>query len=304
MEPNDSGHPARRKPRRDPRAASVEVPELPEIPFDVFCQECGYNLRGLTGDRCPECGTSLEALRSPTSQIPWVHRDELGWWRAYWGTVRMVTFHRKRLCEEMLRPIRFDDAQRFRWVTVMLVYVPLLIASLVLWIVDSCTAPNGVFGSEFTHDVITSGWPVVFLNVCLLLFLAGVTGMPSYFFHPRELPLRQQNRAVALSYYAGGPLGWAPIPLMLLVCAPVVALINPVIVAGMCTLAVFLLGVLTHWWWANLMFLARRTMPQMPRRTAWVAVGFPVLFGALWLLAVFVLPVIGLYVVIVVRSLG
>ena len=30
------------------------------IAADVFCLNCGYNLRGLTGDpvRCPECGHS------------------------------------------------------------------------------------------------------------------------------------------------------------------------------------------------------------------------------------------------------
>ena len=28
---------------------------------DLYCPDCGYNLRGITSDRCPECGTNATA---------------------------------------------------------------------------------------------------------------------------------------------------------------------------------------------------------------------------------------------------
>ena len=54
-----------------------------EIAHDLYCQECGYNLRGLISNRCPECGWFLETVRATESQIPWVHRKKLAWFRAY-----------------------------------------------------------------------------------------------------------------------------------------------------------------------------------------------------------------------------
>ncbi len=36
---------------------------LPGLDRDVLCPECGYNLRGLTVPRCPECGGYFDPLR-------------------------------------------------------------------------------------------------------------------------------------------------------------------------------------------------------------------------------------------------
>ena len=41
------------------------------------------------------------------------------------------------------------------------------------------------------------------------------TGLPSYFFHPRRLPIERQNRAIALSYYGSGPLAFLPLTVVL-----------------------------------------------------------------------------------------
>jgi hypothetical protein len=44
------------------------------------------------------------------------------------------------------------------------------------------------------------------LPVCIWLFVFAAAGAPSYWFHPRRLPVIKQNRAVALSHYACAPL--------------------------------------------------------------------------------------------------
>lgn len=45
------------------------------------CLSCDYSLKGLTSDRCPECGTALRLQLVPTSgtQSPW-------WWMATLGS--------------------------------------------------------------------------------------------------------------------------------------------------------------------------------------------------------------------------
>ena len=40
-----------------------------EIGVDIFCPDCGYNLRGLLGDVCPECGGDIAEVRSAQSSI-------------------------------------------------------------------------------------------------------------------------------------------------------------------------------------------------------------------------------------------
>ncbi len=102
------------------------------IAQDIFCQDCGYNLRGLTGDRCPECGRSLEGLRSNVSKIPWVRRKEIGRFRAYWKTVWFVMFRQRQFCDEMARLVNYRDSQYFRWLTVLFACLPFAVAEMIL----------------------------------------------------------------------------------------------------------------------------------------------------------------------------
>ena len=108
---------------------------LPPISEDLFCPECAYNLRTLTSDRCPECGSSLETLRSTVSGIPWTKRDQLGWFRAYWKTVRLATFGQRKFVFEIGRPVDYADSQRFRWLTILHVYVPILALTVLPYVV-------------------------------------------------------------------------------------------------------------------------------------------------------------------------
>ena len=77
---------------------------------EIYCPECDYNLRGLTSERCPECGLLLAFLRESTSQIPWIHRADFGIVRSYWRTVFWVMFRRKRFAAEIARPVSYADS--------------------------------------------------------------------------------------------------------------------------------------------------------------------------------------------------
>jgi hypothetical protein len=49
------------------------------------------------------------------------------------------------------------------------------------------------------------------LPLCLVLLLLLISGLPSYWFHPRSISVTRQNRAIALSYYTSAPLLLLPI---------------------------------------------------------------------------------------------
>jgi hypothetical protein len=188
----------------------------------LFCPGCGYDLRGIAAsDRCPECGLAIDRSAGGVSRIPWAHRRRVGRVRAYWATVRLATFRPRQLVEELNRPVRYADAQRFRIVTVALASlgpIAFLLAPMVAgeWPepADAGAMFNvGFYGRATGPNALDLGlpwfagarlYPVLPLAVVLLFVL--VTGVGSYWFAPRSLDVRQQNRAIALSYYALLPL--------------------------------------------------------------------------------------------------
>jgi hypothetical protein len=181
------------------------TPELWALPVGAVCPECTYDLRGSTSPRCSECGFELQILRTKESQIPWSHRRERGRFRAYWQTVWMVVRWPKRLCLELARPVSFPDSQKFRWLTFLYAYLPILLASLTWIAFDHWRHWAG--GDELR-------WTLAGVNVAAVVLLAGVPGVASYFFQSRRLPLAAQNRAIALSYYAWAPLAVLPLALV------------------------------------------------------------------------------------------
>lgn len=264
----------------------VPTQEHPAIPHDLYCQQCGYNLRGLTSERCPECGRSLEGLRATVSRIPWVHRREIGWFRAYRRTVWMAMFRHHRLCDEMARPVSYRDSQSFRWVTILHAYVPILAMTIAAY----TATPFGPFDGELLAAGYRAIWPVLVVHVCVLLFLAAATGVPSYFFHPRDLPVELQNRAVALSYYTCGPLAITILPVL-------AAMGNYALTwdhnlgAGLGLLAITLPCALFAVWFFDLCHLAGRILPHNRTRAYLVAVCVPLLWFCLAWLMFCVVPI-------------
>ena len=280
----------------------------PEIAKDIYCPVCGYNLYGAPGDKCPECGHCLANLRSPICQIPWERRKELGRFRAYWRTVWMVTFRNTPFCEEYAKSVRVCDARVFKCVSILHVYIPLLLATVVL---SSELAAQPPLTDPF-QDMFPPGmlkplpplvsqacievWPVVVLDVCLLLFLAAATSAPSYFFHPRSVAPQQQNSGAAMSYYACGPLAFAPlVPVAHWLLVELVSLdrwlaqawsIYEWLAIGRALAA----GVVVAFWWWNLVWIARRTMPQLKHRGVVVAISVPLLWLGLAVVLLGLLP--------------
>jgi hypothetical protein len=255
----------------------------PAIAEDLFCQNCGYNLRGLTGDICPECGNSLASVRSDICNIPWVHRKQLGWWRAYWKTIWLVMFRQRQFAEEMARPVGYRDSQSFRWISVGLVALPVLAALAATYVFNPPRRVDWLWETLAYADV----WPMAIVYACFVLFLAAATGLPSYFFQPKDIPIAQRNRAIALSYYACGPLAVLFVPLACYIMG--LAFMRSDEKAA---LLVFLLGALLpcgqlYAWWADLIHLSRRLTPQRPRTA-----GVMVLLPALWLAAAFLIVVV------------
>jgi predicted RNA-binding Zn-ribbon protein involved in translation (DUF1610 family) len=185
-----------------------EVYAADTTPAEFFCPECGYDLRAITSQRCPECGLAIDRASMSVSRLPWSHRHKIGRVRAYWRTMLLRP---RKLAEEMARPVSFSDAQQFRHVTVFLAWLPLAAWAVGLALYNTPDLRHRI------HAGTRLGWfleAVVLLSglFALWLFLLMASGVASYFFHPRRLPVVLQNRAVALSYYASGPLAllWIP----------------------------------------------------------------------------------------------
>ncbi len=260
---------------------------------DLYCPDCGYNLRGLPAVRCPECGLSVEALLAEPG-IPWVRRHELGWFRAYWKTVWTVTFRHKRFAREILRPVSYADAQRFRWVTIVHAYLPLLVTLGLeyFW-------PEEV--AEFPDTV--RPWKMWIAAAALLLFFIAATGVPSYFFHPRRLPVELQNRAVAMSYYTSAALAWMFVsPLLSAIGLAVEGAVGGTVDLAVHLVAALVVLALFGVWLSDLRRLARRILRA--RFHGWLlSVGIGLQWLALAVLIVLGMPAVVSFVVVVVRSL-
>jgi hypothetical protein len=255
--------------------------EHPPLPADLYCPECGYNLRGLTSRRCPECGLSLEHIEALGTQIAWVHRRAIGTFRSYWRTARDTTFRGRRFLRGIPPFVEYKHAQRFRYVTIMTLSIT------ALCVYGSYCIAN----SDVRQDLVLNGWYRAVQFLAGVLALAALSGLPSYLFHPRHLSPEQQNRAIAMSYYACAPLAFVAwtLPMyalgVLLAMADGWAYDSPPWLALTVTASAFIL------WWLHLVRLGRTLLHRRWARirvallvpVLWLVVGVVIVGGLPWL---------------------
>jgi hypothetical protein len=293
-----------------------------EIPEDIYCPGCGYNLRGAAGAQCSECGHALANIRASECGIPWEHRRRLGRLRTYWQTVWMVTNRNRRFCEEYAHDVRFSDARRFQLLTALHIYLPILAATVLLYLMvpPNRNVPDPLRqvmatgrppqGPSLLIQAYAEVWPVVVLHLGLLAFLVAATGVPSYFFHPKAVPVERQNSAVAMSLYTCGPLAALLVAVVLLACFVfALALVfrhvkfEETCIVILTPTPAILLGVVAAWYFSAIKVL-RRTMPQLKRRAVSLALALPFLWLGLAALLVVALPLAVLYILLVITSFG
>lgn len=202
---------------------------------DLICGGCGYNLRGIDSDRCPECGRRFDSAVRLDQRIAWEQRKHIGRIRAYWRTVKLVTFRPDKAAALLEHPMLLKDARWFRRVTLVLAGAMVVLGVVLL---SRLTLENlRAMGLEQSTNVaqfnILTGWSlhddesiwadVLALFVWLVhgkeaagLTLAGLLlSLPimamttSALFCPRNLTSPARQRCYALGHYACGPLAWA-----------------------------------------------------------------------------------------------
>src|SRR4051812_39955678 len=179
---------------------------------DAYCFGCGYNLRGLAGGRCPECGRAIDPQEHGGVDAPWVHRHRIGELRAFWKTAALATFRPAEFAGRFHWPrVRFHGSHTFRWWTVAWAAASVVVAAAALAWRYRFTA---------TSQVVIAGA----LAPSALLFMYGATELAGFFTGPR-LPSDASEevfRAQMVNDYASAALAWSPVPALVL-CAGVAA---------------------------------------------------------------------------------
>ena len=193
-----------------------------------YCIGCGYNLRGLLSDRCPECGLPVDAANG--SAIPWEGRKQLGLFRAFRRTCWEAMFHPRRLAGAVGFPVSPSSARGFRWIVTLLAALPLGILVTIISVLEGSSQffgflmwPGQSALPQSVSRVPTAGWEVA------AVWLAGVvtwgifplgifvtiylwTGVLGFWVRPSDWPVERRDRATAVSAYACAPLALMFIP--------------------------------------------------------------------------------------------
>ena len=283
-----------------------------------LCPACDYDLRGISSPRCPECGLLIE--NAPPLSIPWEHRRQMGYVRAFWRTVRLAMFQCKRLAQAAEAPVDETSARRFRLVVSLIAAVPpaaILLAGI--WheggtgFIATPSADPQVIVTNLPSSAISSEcmllWsagatlvPVLPIGMLLTMWLA--TGSARIWFRARP-ELGREQRPAALSHYACAPLVWLPIAAAAVSASLAIwaqansinasndMIVNiPILIAA--GVALFCL---ICWWLATMQLLARTTLCGWKRLVVanfalpvgWVlsaAIGlglWPALAGLIWI---------------------
>lgn len=210
-----------------------ELPESATAAPISFCIGCGYELRGISSLRCPECGLEIDPGAAAT-EVPWAHRRQIGRVAAFYRTVIIASFRPKRLAAAVAGPVDARASRQFRWVVCLLLSVPLAALLIAfLWrsggpgvlnflgdrmFYDSPIYQGGAlaienFAWELTFLWIAGATHWVVLPFSLLCAFPLMTVMARPWFRASRLPAELQSRGLALANYTAAPLMWLWLPI-------------------------------------------------------------------------------------------
>jgi hypothetical protein len=261
-----------------------------------YCIGCGYNLRGLLSDRCPECGLPIDTAEG--SAIPWEGRKEIGNIRAFRRTCWEAMFHPRRLARAVGFPVNSGYSRGFRLLVAVLASFPVGIAVTIISVVEGWSAffnylmwpgllsqPQMVIGSlPFGWEIAAiwmagvTTWGVLPLEILITIYLW--TGILGLWVRPRHWPVERRNRATAVGAYVCAPLSLMIFPAVSLLIAYLLSnasgqqfdwIIGICIVLGF----VVLVAIIVSYFVSSLRFISATTHCGWGR---WVAayVGLPV----------------------------
>jgi hypothetical protein len=199
-----------------------------------YCHGCAYDLRGLTSNRCPECGMVID--RSSAGIIAWEKRAKIGRVRAFVRTAVAATFTPIHFARAATGSVDVRSAKRFRWVA-CLVFTALfsLIFLFEVWDHGGIDALRLV--DEDYRNSVGKFWEPLFvwqsgamlwptLPAGLLIATILATGIAHWFYTSRLEPV-PANRAMALGYYL-----WLPFACGLLLLAVLGVFLNQTLRPG------------------------------------------------------------------------
>jgi hypothetical protein len=256
---------------------------------DRLCQTCGYNLRGLTTNRCPECGEFFDPKQLAEARIPWLRRAAIGKWRAYWHTVAMAMFHPLKLGEEVWEAPRVDPiaAAKFRLIVVSETIACYVLASIALF----CLSYHPISRSEAIEFLL-----VDFQATCTLGFFLFVATDIGHVAWTGMVTSDDNLWRRTLCHYSCAPLAVSP------VVALIAMLVQQIGHSSDFVIALALLGMLA-WWWLScvlVMHSARGSVVSSVGR----GIALPVAWFVLLMLAACIGLAVGMMAGMLLRALS
>jgi len=139
--------------------------ELPEL----SCPACGYSLRGLTAERCPECGEPFDrALLEAAARgqipgtLPWDQFAYSQSLRTYAQTWRLVVFHPREFGRQIAPAPNLDRAFEFQTLTHLLLSSGVILSLALLLLLAALTSsPADLSGVETALNPLCCSWVVL-----------------------------------------------------------------------------------------------------------------------------------------------